>query len=209
VIPELEIQTHRRRVAVNMSQTNRAASAAHRLVSSFLRPSVGTAPPATLALRAAVGGVFLVSGLLKFLYANQGPLRFAKIGLPVPELTAGVVGVVEIVGGTLLILGLFTRLAALPLVVDMAVALATTKVPLLFGAGPEPVSAPPTIGFWAFAYQARLDVTMLIAAGYLLAVGAGLWSIDAVLSRRRWADALFGKLRSDSQEPAPPAARAA
>jgi uncharacterized membrane protein YphA (DoxX/SURF4 family) len=192
-----------------MSQTNRAASAAYRLVSSFLRPSVGTAPPATLALRAAVGGVFLVSGVLKFLYANQGPLRFAKIGLPVPELTAGFVGVVEIAGGTLLILGLFTRLAALPLIVDMAVALATTKVPLLFGAGPEPVSAPPKIGFWAFAYQARLDVTMLIAAGYLLAVGAGLWSIDAVFSRRRWADALLGKLGSDSQEPAPPAARTA
>lgn len=77
------------------------------------------------------------------------------------------------------------RLAALPLVVDMVVALVTTKIPLLFGAGPEPVAAMPKTGLWAFVYQARLDLTMLFACLYLVAVGAGLWSLDAVLSRRR------------------------
>jgi uncharacterized membrane protein YphA (DoxX/SURF4 family) len=183
-----------------MSQTNRAASAANRLVSYLVRPSVGTAPRATIALRAAVGGVFVVSGIVKFLYANQGIGRFTKIGLPAPELTAGFVGAVEIVGGALVVLGLFTRLAAVPLIVDMVVALATTKVPLLFGAGPEPVSAPPKAGLWAFAYQARLDLTMLIAVAYLLAVGAGLWSIDALLSRRRWAGALLGRVRGDAKQ---------
>jgi putative oxidoreductase len=168
-----------------------------RLASYFLRPSVGTAPPATLALRAAVGGVFLASGIVKFLFANQGAGRFAKIGFPAPEQLAGFVGTVEIVGGALLVVGLFTRLAAVPLIVDMGVAIATTKVPLLFGPGPEPVAALPKIGFWAFAYQARLDVTMLVAAGYLLVVGAGLWSIDGALSRRRWAQALLGSVRRD------------
>ena len=81
---------------------------------------------------------------------------------------------------------LFENLAALPLVVDMIVALVTTKVPLLFGAGPEPVSSAPKSGFWAFAYQSRLDVTMLVACIFLAVAGAGLWSLDAFLSRRRW-----------------------
>lgn len=152
----------------------------------LLRPSIGQPSRATLLVRLAVGGVFLSSGLVKFLYENQGPGRFAKIGLPAPTELAYFVGAVEVVGGTLLILGLFVRLAALPLVFDMAVAILTTKLPLLFGAGPEPVSAMPRTGFWAFAYQARLDVTMLLGCVFLVAVGAGMWSLDAMLSRRRW-----------------------
>ena len=69
----------------------------------------------------------------------------------------------------------------------MMVALGTTKLPLLFGAGPEPVAAMPKVGFWAFAYQARLDAAMLVACAYLVAVGAGLWSLDAILSPpSRW-----------------------
>jgi putative oxidoreductase len=180
-----------------MNQTNPSLSS--RLVSYFLPPSVGTAPPATLALRAAVGGVFLASGVIKFLFTNQGAGRFAKIGLPAPEHLAAFVGAIEVVGGALLVLGLFTRLATIPLIIDMVVAIATTKVPLLFGPGPEPVGALPKIGFWAFAYQARLDVAMLVAAGYLLAVGAGLLSIDAVLSRRRWSRALLGRVRHEAR----------
>jgi putative oxidoreductase len=169
-------------------------------VRHFLRPSAGTAPPATVALRAAVGGVFLASGIVKFLFANQGAGRFAKIGFPAPEQLAGFVATVEVVGGALLVLGLLTRLAAVPLIIDMVVAIATTKIPLLFGPGPEPVAALPKIGFWAFAYQARLDVTMLVAAGYLLVVGAGLWSIDYALSRRRWALALPGRVRKATHD---------
>ncbi len=140
---------------------------------------------ATIALRGAVGSVFIVSGLLKLLYDNQGPGRFAKIGLPDPAQLAYFVAFVEITAGTMLLLGLLTRLAAIPLVIDMVVAIATTKVPLLFGAGPEPVTAMPKTGLWAFAYQARLDVTMLTACVYLMIVGAGVWSLDALLARRR------------------------
>jgi uncharacterized membrane protein YphA (DoxX/SURF4 family) len=51
----------------------------------------------------------------------------------------------------------------------------------------------PKTGFWAFAYQARLDLTMLLACVFLVAAGAGLWSLDALLSRRRWE----GRLMSD------------
>lgn len=151
----------------------------------FLRPSIGQPSRATLLVRLAVGGVFLSSGLVKFLFENQGPARFAKIGLPAATQLAYFVGVIEVICGAMLVLGLFVRVAALPLGVDMVVALVTTKVPLLFGAGPEPVAAMPKTGFWAFAFQARLDVTMLAACVFLIAVGAGPWSLDAVLSRRR------------------------
>ncbi len=131
----------------------------------------------------------------KFLFDNQGPGRFAKLGFPAAPELATFVGGVEIVCGALLVVGLLTRLAAVPLIVDMVVALLTTKVPLLFGTGPEPVSAPPKMGFWAFAYQARLDATMLLACVYLVVIGAGLWSIDALLARRRWESVLLDKVR--------------
>jgi uncharacterized membrane protein YphA (DoxX/SURF4 family) len=162
----------------------------------FLRPSIGQPSRATLLVRVAVGAVFLTSGLVKFLFDNQGPGRFAKIGLPAPAQLATFIGTVEVVCGALLLVGLFVRLAALPLIADMAVAIATTKLPLLVGPGPEPVAAMPKVGFWAFAYQARLDVTMLLGCVFLAAVGAGLWSIDAVLSRRRWEGRLLGHPRT-------------
>src|SRR5882672_2275001 len=95
-------------------------------------PDAVAGPPKAL-VRAAVGSVFLVSGTIKFLFENQGEGRFAKIGLPSPETLAYFVGGVEIVAGALIVLGLFTRLATVPLIIDMIVAVATTKLPLLFG----------------------------------------------------------------------------
>jgi hypothetical protein len=92
---------------------------------------------------------------------------------------ASFVGVVEIAAGFLLAVGLATRLAAIPLVFNMLVAIFTSKLPLLFGPGPEPVAAAPKIGLWAFVYQARLDSTMLLGCLFLFAVGAGAWSLDA------------------------------
>jgi putative oxidoreductase len=150
----------------------------------LFRPDGGPAPPATILIRLAIGGVFFASGLIKFLYANQGAGRFAKLGIPAPLLTASFVGVVEIAAGILLAVGLATRLAAIPLVIDMLVALGTSKLPMLFGAGPEPVAAAPKVGLWAFVYQARLDSTMLLGCLFLLAVGAGAWSLDAWCANR-------------------------
>jgi uncharacterized membrane protein YphA (DoxX/SURF4 family) len=132
---------------------------------------------------------------MKFLFENQGPLRFAKIGLAPARELAYFVGATEMICGVLLVVGLLVRLAALPLVVDMLVALVTTKIPLLFGGGPEPVAAAPRTGFWAFAYQSRLDLTMLIGCVFLVVAGAGLWSLDALLARRRWEGRLLGDAR--------------
>jgi putative oxidoreductase len=177
---------------MNTPNATTAADHARTIITFFLRPTVGQPSPATALVRLAVGGVFVSSGLVKFLFENQGPGRFAKIGFPDAAPLAYAVGTTEVVCGALLIVGLLTRLAALPLIVDMVVAIATTKIPLLFGAGPEPVAAMPKTGLWAFAYQARLDITMLMSCGFLVAVGAGLWSLDAARSRRRWEGRLLG-----------------
>jgi putative oxidoreductase len=187
-----------------MNQVNVMPSAgrSRRIADLLLRPRIGQPSPATVLVRFAVGGVFLSSGLVKFLFDNQGPGRFAKLELPAPTELAHFVGGVEVVCGTLLMVGLFVRLAAVPLILDMAVALVTTKVPLLFGAGPEPVAAMPKTGFWAFAYQARLDVTMLASCVFLVVVGAGLWSLDAALSRRRWEGRLMSDPRVAGETPA-------
>jgi putative oxidoreductase len=162
----------------------------------LLHPGAGSAPPATILIRLAVGGVFFASGLIKFVYANQGAGRFAKLGIPNPELMANFVGAVEIAAGLLLAVGLATRLAAIPLCFNMLVAIGTSKLPLLFGAGPEPVAAAPKIGLFAFVYQARLDCTMLLGCLFLFAVGAGAWSLDAWRAARarssRYAHEDFG-----------------
>jgi uncharacterized membrane protein YphA (DoxX/SURF4 family) len=125
-------------------------------------------------IRALVGPVFLSEGIQKFLFPDAlGAGRFVKIGIPAPEVMGPFVGVVEIVCGSLLIAGLLTRLAAIPLILDMLVAIATTKVPILLQGG-----------FWKMAHEARTDWAMLLGATYLLLVGSGPWSLDARLGRR-------------------------
>ncbi len=144
-----------------------------------------TASPAVTLIRLAVGGVFLTEGIQKFLYPDAlGPGRFTKIGVPAPEISASFVGVVEIVCGALLLLGLLTRLAAIPLIIDISVAIATTKIPLFFGTGAEPNMQGDKFGFWAALHQGRLDFAMLMGAIFLLVVGGGRWlSLDALLAR--------------------------
>jgi uncharacterized membrane protein YphA (DoxX/SURF4 family) len=130
------------------------------------------APAAVVLVRLLVGAVFLSEGIQKFLFADQlGAGRFARIGLPVPELLGPVVGTFEIVCGSLVLLGLVTRLAVVPLLVIMAVAIATTKWPMLADRG-----------FWTMAHEARTDWSMFLGSLFLLIVGAGRWSID-----KRWA----------------------
>ena len=100
---------------------------------AFLTETPLTTPKSTLLLRLMAGGVFLSEGILKFVYANQGVGRFTKLGLPFPHMTATFVGGLEIVGGLLLIFGLFTRFIAIPFIVEMVVAILTSKVSLYLG----------------------------------------------------------------------------
>jgi putative oxidoreductase len=122
-----------------------------------------------LLIRLMVGAVFLSEGIQKFLFPDQlGVGRFLKIGLPAPELLAPFVGMSEIVCGSLLLLGLATRIATIPLLIIMAVALTTTKFPMLANQG-----------FWSMAHEMRTDWSMFLGSLFLLIVGAGTWSLDA------------------------------
>jgi putative oxidoreductase len=145
--------------------------------------------PSVLLIRLLVGlVVFFPEGLQKLLFpALLGAGRFAAIGIPWPEVMGPFVGVVETLCGALIILGLFTRLAAIPLIIIMIVAIVSTKVPMLLG-HPFLIFSLPHLnryGFWSMLHEARADFCMLLGALYLLIVGSGAWSVDAWLQRRR------------------------
>jgi len=144
------------------------------------------APRATLLIRLMAGGVFFWEGLLKFLYPNQGVGRFTKIGIPFPEWSAAFTGGLEIVGGVLLLLGLLTRFITIPFIVEMLVAMLSTKIAIYLGTSPLPLpAAPPQTGFWAVLHEIRSEYAQLLTVTFLLIVGPGPWSVDALLARRR------------------------
>jgi uncharacterized membrane protein YphA (DoxX/SURF4 family) len=135
------------------------------------------APASVVLIRVMVGLVFLSEGIQKFLYPDAvGAGRFAKIGLPSPEMLAPFVGTFEIVCGILIAIGLLTRLAVIPTIVIMLVAISSTKLPILMDKG-----------FWAMAHEARTDWSMLLGSIFILIVGAGPLSLDAFLLKRRTA----------------------
>jgi putative oxidoreductase len=126
------------------------------------------AAKAILLIRILVGWVFLSEGIQKFLFPEAlGVGRFMKIGIPLPQLMAPFVGVTEIMCGALLLVGLFTRLACVPLLIDMCVALYSTKI-LTFTKN----------GFWGTLHEARTDVSMLLGLIFLLLVGGGTLALD-------------------------------
>jgi len=137
----------------------------------------------TILVRLLVGlVVFFPEGIQKLAYpALLGAGRFTKIGIPFPDLMGPFVGVVETVCGALIIVGLLTRLAAVPLIIIMIVALISTKLPILLGrdVGMFHLSADmKRTGFWSAMHESRADLTMLLGCIYLLIVGAGKWSLD-------------------------------
>ena len=121
-----------------------------------------SAPAATVLIRSAVGIVFASEGIQKFLYPDAlGAGRLAKIGIPAPEVLGPFVGAVEFVCGVLILLGLFTRLAAVPLIIDMLVAIASTKIPVLLGHGYLSFAAPSAKpGFWSMLHEGRTDLSV-------------------------------------------------
>lgn len=115
-----------------------------------------------------VGAVFLSEGIQKFLFPDElGAGRFAKIGLPFPEFLGSFVGTFEILCGVLVLIGLITRFASIPLIIIMLVAIATTKADVLAEKG-----------FWEMLHGSRTDWAMLLGAIFLLINGGGLWSLD-------------------------------
>jgi putative oxidoreductase len=156
-----------------------------RLFAWLLNPP-DSAPKATILVRLMAGSVFLWEGILKFVYTNQGVGRFTKIGIPAPHATAVFVGVFEILGGVLLISGLLTRLIAIPFVIEMLVAIASTKIALYLGTSPLPLPpALPKVGIWAVLHDVRSEYAQMMSVLFLAIVGPGPWSLDAVLARFR------------------------
>ena len=145
------------------------------------------APGWSILVRLLVGlVVFFPEGVQKLVFPDiLGAGRFAAIGIPYPELMGPFVGVVETICGALIILGLFTRLAAIPLIIIMIVAIVSTKVPIIFGHDFWIFHVPKLAryGFWSMAHEARADFDMLLGSLYLLIEGGGAWSLDAWLAR--------------------------
>jgi len=127
----------------------------------------------TIIIRLMVGAVFLSEGIQKFLFpAIRGAGRFEKIGLPSPEFLGAFVGSFEIVCGAMILLGLLTRLASIPTLTIMLVAIATTKSDVLTNDG-----------LWAMMHGSRTDWAMLLGSIFLIIKGGGKWSIDEKLSK--------------------------
>lgn len=127
----------------------------------------------TILIRLMVGAVFLSEGIQKFLFVDtRGAGRFEKIGLPLPEFLGSFVGTFEILCGTLILLGFLTRLASIPLIIIMLVAIATTKSEALADKG-----------FWEMMHGSRTDWAMLLGCIFLLIKGSGNWSMDKALMK--------------------------
>lgn len=128
----------------------------------------------TIIIRLMVGVVFLSEGIQKFLFPGiRGAGRFEKIGLPSPEFLGDFVGFFEIVCGVLILVGLLTRLASIPLIIIMLVAIATTKAEVLADEG-----------FWVMMHGSRTDWAMLLGSLFLLIKGGGKWSVDLAISKK-------------------------
>lgn len=143
---------------------------------NVIKRSISTsAPRSTIFIRLSVGLIFFTQGILKFTDPHWGVLRFARIGFPYPDFTAHFVGAFEIVCGVLIILGLVTRLASIPLLIINLTAIATTKIPELNHYEQ---------GFWFMVSDGRTDFAMCAGILYLLTVGGGTLSLDtSILSR--------------------------
>ncbi|MGP0085623.1 MAG: DoxX family protein [Steroidobacteraceae bacterium] len=135
------------------------------------------APGWSILVRLIVGlVVFFPEGIQKLIFpAILGAGRFANIGIPYPELMGPFVGLVETICGALIILGLFTRLAAVPLIIIMIVAIVSTKIPILLGHDfwIFHLSKLSRYGFWSMLHEARDDFGMLLGSIYLLIEGWG------------------------------------
>jgi uncharacterized membrane protein YphA (DoxX/SURF4 family) len=125
-------------------------------------------------IRLAVGLIFLTQGILKYIDPHMGVLRFTKVGFPYPGYTAHFVGTFEIACGLLVLFGLFTSVASIPLLIVILTAIATTKIPELFHSDQ---------GFWFMVSDARTDFAMMMSLLFLISAGAGSWSLDAWLRK--------------------------
>jgi putative oxidoreductase len=156
-----------------------------KLIQWFLRVP-GETPKSVVLIRLMTGWVFFWEGIIKFVFVNQGVGRFTKLGIPFPEYSAHFVGGLEIVGGFLLVSGLFTRFICVPFIIQMTVAILTTKISMFLGTSPLALPpVPPQIGFWAVLHEGRSDLAQILCSAFLLITGPGPLSLDWILFGRK------------------------
>jgi putative oxidoreductase len=143
------------------------------IIPFLVRDSRG--PRSLFLIRLAVGLIFSSQGILKYIDPNLGVNRFAKIRFPQPYFTAHFVGSFEVLCGVLILVGLWTRLASIPLLIVIPTAIATTKIPELFRVHQ---------GFWYVVSDARTDFAMFCCLIFLILSGGERWSLDAKVLER-------------------------
>lgn len=104
-----------------------------------------------MVLRIIVGYVFLLEGSLKFILHDSRALYFETLGLPFPAITLLLVGIVEIVCGSLVLFNLQVRKAVIPLIIIMVMAIVLTKLPILLDSG-----------LFSFAHESKLDIILAV-----------------------------------------------
>lgn len=141
----------------------------------------------TVIIRLMVGAVFLSEGIQKFLFADKlGVGRFEKIGILNPEFLGPFVGCFEIICGLLILFGFLTRFGALAMLINISVAILSTKIPILIGSnlGIFQVAKLDSYGFWSMAHEARTDYCMWLGCIFLIIKGGGEWSVDKAIKKR-------------------------
>mgnify|MGYP003131275893 CR=1 FL=1 len=143
----------------------------------------------SIFIRLSLAGVFIPEGLQKLTHADiLGTGRFTKIGIPWPEFFGPLVGWLELSAGILFLVGYASRVAALPIIVIMLVAILSTKIPILLGRewGIFSLRELDRYGFLSFTHETRTDWAMLMGALFLLFSGSGRWSLDNRFARKTW-----------------------
>jgi putative oxidoreductase len=136
----------------------------HRIIEQLASTRVhGPAAFFTAAVRIVAGAIFVSVSTGKFVDHMQEAMDFKSYGIPVPNTAVYVVGVVELVGGMLLLLGLFTRVAALFLAANMVGAISTAGV------------------MEGGSFNLGLAPTLLVAMLFLLWAGPGAFALDSRL----------------------------
>lgn len=122
-------------------------------------------------LRAVVGLIFVAHGAQKLFGEGFGGVAsmMEGLGMPAPSLAAVALVLVELLGGAALILGLFTRLAAVPLAFSMLVATLLVHLPN---------------GFFSSSGGIEYTLLLTVACVALTMTGPGEAALDRVLARR-------------------------
>ncbi len=122
----------------------------------------------TLLIRFMVGFYFLVGGVLKLSYPElQETGFFQNLGFISAGAMVSVIYTFEIICGIMIMAGLFTRIAVIPLLLTISFTVLVGKLPIMFEEG-----------FWLMAHISRIDFAMFLGCVFLFITGSGYWSLD-------------------------------